>query len=135
MIHKKELRLGNKVKIKNKNDFVEMFVVGLLENNCHLKFRDEENFDLFERTYDEIFPIQLTDEIFRQCNFLGFQDDDEKDVWHKDFLNLEDTLSLYQIENLSEKYYVVNIGIEIQHFHILQNIYFLIDKVELQGVS
>lgn len=135
MINKKELRVGNKVKVSNNNVFVEMIVIELHQNKCHLKFRDEDTFDLFEKSYTDIFPIQLTSEVFFEYNFLGFEDEDEKEVWHKDFSNIEDTLSLYQTDNLSEKYYCVNIGTEIQYFHTLQNINYLIDNIELQPVS
>ena len=119
MINKRELRIGNLVKVINTIIEVTEIQSGGIN----------PNWDSYEHSYDDLQPIALTEEILEKLSLEKF------DRYYSIYKNWELVIS-----KEGNKYIVDNIDGDISHddsdykirfLHQLQNIYYILNRKEL----
>lgn len=117
MIKSNELRLGNYVKFNDK----EVIVFTLGERFIEYAYEMDDEF-IYCEAYEDIEPIQLTEEILLKC---GFRLLENKTYVHK-------RIAFFVI--LNENGFDLNFwqGSSFKHLHQLQNLYFALTNEELQ---
>jgi len=119
MINKRELRIGNLVKVIN--TIIEVTEIQSRGIN--------PNWDSYKHSYDDLQPIALTEEILEKLSLEKF------DRYYSIYKNWELVIS-----KEGNKYIVDNIDGDISHddsdykirfLHQLQNIYYILNRKEL----
>jgi len=124
MIHKTEVRVGNKIMFSDDSSIFE--VSGIHEFGLDVVNDIEETYI----EYDQFEPIPLTEELLLKC---GFEYTDEE----KEFLQLSVfrtfKLNADNSDNFSSVTFRINdTTIEITSIHQLQNIFFALTNQELK---
>ena len=107
MINKRELRIGNLVKVND--TIIEVTEIQLRGIN--------PNWDSYKHSYDDLQPIALTEEILEKTNLRA---DIKKDYYEYGNFFLERANNIWYCEH-----------IEVTSLHQLQNIYFALSGEEL----
>lgn len=128
MIQAKELRIGNWVNVDSDTDgtLIENIVVGTMEDGrCYLS-----NWLNIAMNPERIEGIPLTPEILEKAGFTKEQTFYKDSTWHK-----RDNIEIHEggVVFFTDTYEnTVQLPVNIQYVHQLQNLYFALTGEELQ---
>lgn len=122
MISANELRIGNWIYDKQKDQYVEL--TGIVETNQEIWVSYANGSSIYKTTIWNVEPIPLTEEILLKC---GFELNKEKTLFETDSCGI-------RLMNISNLYFKANFPIksDIVHLHQLQNLFFALIGQELQ---